>query len=197
MSSLPVPVSPVMSTLMSVPATFCSLRNTSIIEGQAPMISPKRLSLSSAASFSLSARSADREHRVLQDERRLPGEDAEQIELAAIEQVLDLVVADVERADDLSRLEERRTHHARELEGLSPLSLLPKVAAPVSASLTIAARFVSITWRTMLVADRARSVLDQLLLRCCARRELPGAPTLALAWIDQEHSPRAPLPSAR
>ena len=57
-SSLPVPVSPVMSTLMSVAATFCSLRNTSIIEAQAPMISPKRLSSSSALSFSLSARSA-------------------------------------------------------------------------------------------------------------------------------------------
>jgi hypothetical protein len=57
-SSLPVPVSPVMSTLMSVAATFWSLRKTSIMEGQAPMISPKRLSLSSAVSFSLSARSA-------------------------------------------------------------------------------------------------------------------------------------------
>ena len=44
-SSLPVPVSPVISTLMSVAATFCSLRNTSIIDAQAPMISPKRLSL--------------------------------------------------------------------------------------------------------------------------------------------------------
>jgi hypothetical protein len=39
-------------------ATFCSLRNTSIILGQAPMISPKRLSSSSALSFSLSARRA-------------------------------------------------------------------------------------------------------------------------------------------
>ena len=58
MSSLPVPVSPVMSTQMSVVATFWSLRNTSIIDGQTPMMSPKRLSLSSAASFSLSARSA-------------------------------------------------------------------------------------------------------------------------------------------
>ncbi len=60
MSSLPVPVSPVMSTEMSVVATFCSLRNTSSIEGQAPMISPKRLSFSSATSFSLSARRAVR-----------------------------------------------------------------------------------------------------------------------------------------
>jgi hypothetical protein len=58
MSSLPVPVSPVMRTLMSVDATFCSLRNTSIIDGHDPMISPKRLSESSWESFSLSARSA-------------------------------------------------------------------------------------------------------------------------------------------
>jgi hypothetical protein len=39
------------------------------------MISPKRLSLSSLSSFSLSARSALSKHRVLQDERGLRGED--------------------------------------------------------------------------------------------------------------------------
>ena len=69
MSSLPVPVSPVMSTEMSVVATFCSLRKTSIIDGQAPMISPKRLSFSSATSFSLSARSALRSIAFCEDER--------------------------------------------------------------------------------------------------------------------------------
>ncbi len=58
-SSLPVPVSPVISTLMSVAATRCSLRKISSIDGHEPMISPKRLSLSSCDSFSLSARSAD------------------------------------------------------------------------------------------------------------------------------------------
>ncbi len=58
MSSFPVPVSPVMRTLMSVVATFCSLRNTSFIEGQAPMISPNFLSDSSAVRRALSARSA-------------------------------------------------------------------------------------------------------------------------------------------
>jgi hypothetical protein len=42
-SSLPVPVSPVTSTEMSVPATFCTLRNTSCITGEAPRISPKRM----------------------------------------------------------------------------------------------------------------------------------------------------------
>ena len=44
---------------MSVVATFCSFRKTSIIDGHTPMISPKRLSFSSATSFSLSARSAN------------------------------------------------------------------------------------------------------------------------------------------
>ena len=58
MSSLPVPVSPVMRTLMSVAATFWSLRKTSSIEAQTPMISPNFLSWSSATSLALSARSA-------------------------------------------------------------------------------------------------------------------------------------------
>ena len=40
MSSLPVPVSPVTRTLMSVPATLSTRLNTSIICGQAPMIWP-------------------------------------------------------------------------------------------------------------------------------------------------------------
>jgi hypothetical protein len=74
-SSLPVPVSPVMSTLMSVGATFWSLRKTSSIEGQAPMISPNFLSCSSATSLALSARRAVEEHGVLQDERGLRRED--------------------------------------------------------------------------------------------------------------------------
>ena len=42
-SSLPVPVSPVISTEMSVPATFCTLRNTSCMRGEEPRISPKRI----------------------------------------------------------------------------------------------------------------------------------------------------------
>ena len=103
MSSLPVPVSPVMSTLMlSVVATFCSLRKTSIIDGHAPMISPKRLSFSSAASFSLSARSALRSIAFCRMRRRLRREDREHVELRALEQVLHAVVADVERAGHLA-----------------------------------------------------------------------------------------------
>ena len=43
MSSLPVPVSPVISTEMSVAATFSTLRNTSCIGGLVPMISPNRI----------------------------------------------------------------------------------------------------------------------------------------------------------
>ncbi len=58
MSSFPVPVSPVISTLMSVAATFWSLRKTSSIDGHTPMISPNFLSWSSAVSLALSARSA-------------------------------------------------------------------------------------------------------------------------------------------
>ncbi len=36
------------------------------------------------------------EHRVLQDERRLAGEDGEHVELRALEEALDAVVADVD-----------------------------------------------------------------------------------------------------
>ena len=42
-NSLPVPVSPVTSTVMSVLATFWTLRNTSCIAGDEPRISPKRI----------------------------------------------------------------------------------------------------------------------------------------------------------
>jgi hypothetical protein len=58
MSSLPVPVSPVMSTLMSVAATFCSLRKTSIMRGAGADDLAEALVLSSASSLALSARSA-------------------------------------------------------------------------------------------------------------------------------------------
>ena len=63
------------------------------------------------------------QHRVLEDERGLRGEDAEQLELGAIEEVLDLVVADVERADDLALREQRGAHDARELHGDHALAL--------------------------------------------------------------------------
>src|SRR6185295_15578468 len=46
------------------------------------------------------------EHRVLEDERGLRGEDAEELELGAVEEVLHLVVPDVERADDLALREQ-------------------------------------------------------------------------------------------
>ncbi len=42
-SSLPVPVSPVINTLMSVVATFSTLWNTSTTPGQLPTMSPKCL----------------------------------------------------------------------------------------------------------------------------------------------------------
>ena len=42
-SSLPVPVSPVISTEMSVVATFWTLRKTSCMRGDEPRISPKRI----------------------------------------------------------------------------------------------------------------------------------------------------------
>ena len=83
---------------MSVVATFCSLRNTSIIDGQAPMISPKRLSFSSATSFSLSARRALRSIAFCRMSDACAGEDREHVELVAVEQVLHPVVADVEHA---------------------------------------------------------------------------------------------------
>ena len=63
------------------------------------------------------------EHRVLQDERRLRREDREELELRALEEVLHLVVADVERADDLALRQERRAHDARELHRDDALAL--------------------------------------------------------------------------
>ena len=90
MSSLPVPVSPVMSTLMSVVATFCSLRNTSSIDGQEPMISPKRLSESSCASFSLSARRAVSSIAFCRISDAWAAKMVEHVELRLLEQVLDL-----------------------------------------------------------------------------------------------------------
>ena len=60
MSSLPVPVSPVMSTEMSVGATFCTLRYTSSIDAQLPMISPKRVLLSFFSSSALSVRNVSK-----------------------------------------------------------------------------------------------------------------------------------------
>ena len=67
-SSLPVPVSPVISTEMSVAATFWTLRKISCIRGAEPRISPKRIcsmrlcserlsSLSSLTSSALRTRS--------------------------------------------------------------------------------------------------------------------------------------------
>ena len=84
---------------MSVVATFCSFRKTSIIDGQVPMISPKRLSFSSATSFSLSARSAlKRSASPVKIGVRLRPEDRQDVELASLEEALHAVVAHVEDA---------------------------------------------------------------------------------------------------
>ena len=71
MSSLPVPVSPVMSTVMSVVATFCSLRKTSIIDGHDADDLAEALVLELGGELLLVGAERAEEHRVLQDERRL------------------------------------------------------------------------------------------------------------------------------
>ena len=135
MSSLPVPVSPVMRTEMSVVATFWSLRKTSSIDEHEPMISPNLLSLSSETSFSLSARSAFEEQRVLQNKARLPRKDRKDVELVAVEEAFHSVISDVEHALDVSLRHQRRAHDAREARART-LSLELN-SASVSASLTM------------------------------------------------------------
>ena len=124
MSSLPVPVSPVIITLMSVAATFWSFRKTSIIDGQAPMISPEALVGELGGELLFVGTEGAEENCVLQDERRLAGEDDEQVELLPVEEVLHFVVAEVERAHDLPLAREARGgHHARESEREHALAL--------------------------------------------------------------------------
>ena len=54
-SSLPVPVSPVISTEMSVGAIFSTLRKTSCIGGDVPTISPKRTARAARAALVVDA----------------------------------------------------------------------------------------------------------------------------------------------
>ena len=56
------------------------------------------------------------EQRVADDQRRLRGEDGQQLEAALLEAVGDAVVADVEQAEQVALLEQRRAHDAAELE---------------------------------------------------------------------------------
>ena len=88
------------------------------------MISPKRLSFSSAASFSLSARSVERRKAFCRDEACLPGEDREDVELRAKKEALHPVVAHVEHAGDVTRGHERRAHDARQLQREDALARL-------------------------------------------------------------------------
>ena len=56
------------------------------------------------------------EHRVLQDQRRLPGEDREHVELRALEEPLHAIVAAIKDARDVALRHERRADDAGELE---------------------------------------------------------------------------------
>jgi hypothetical protein len=148
MSSLPVPVSPVMSTEMSVVATFCSLRKTSIIDGHTPMISPKRLSFSSLTSFSLSARRADRSIAFWRMSEAWP---AKMVRTSSCERSkrpftrsLPTYIAPVTWPCETSG-----AHMTDDRRSARTLSLDPNCAS-VTASLTMTGRPVSRTRRTML-----------------------------------------------
>ena len=80
-SSLPVPVSPVISTEMSVVATFCTLRKTSCMRGDEPRISPKRICSMRSCSDRLSSLQLVDQQRVAHQQRRLRGEDRQHLEV--------------------------------------------------------------------------------------------------------------------
>ena len=193
MSSLPVPVSPVMSTEMSVVATFCSLRNTSSIDGHAPMISPKRLSFSSATSFSLSARSALRSIAFCRMRLACDGEDGEHVELVAVEEALDAVVADVEHALHVPLATTSGAHMTLERRSARTLSLVLNCES-LSASLTMTGRPVSRTLRTMLslMAPAGASAMASRLTLRDARMRCPVARRGASAGASLARRPRRP-----
>ena len=158
-----------MSTLMSVVATFWSLRKTSSIDGHDADDLAEALVVRALRRASPCRREGrDEQHGVLQDERGLRREDGEQVELGALEEVLDLVVADVERADDLALREQRGAHDARELHRDDALALAEVVSA--SASETMTGRAVSITCRTMLSETPPRASVMLSLLHVARAR---------------------------
>ena len=84
-----------------------------------------------------------------------PAKMREQVELRALEEVLDLVVADVERADDLA-LRDSGAHMTLESCSATTLSLLPNVRVGERVG-DDDGRAVSRTWRTMLSETPPRS----------------------------------------
>jgi len=89
MSSLPVPVSPEISTEMSVGATFCTLRlhvqhRRHRADDLAELLPLRRFS-----SSALSVRRESSSKRVLQNQRGLPGEDRDEVQRARIEEARD------------------------------------------------------------------------------------------------------------
>ena len=102
--------------------------------------------------------------------------------------MLHLVVADVERADDLALRDERRAHDARELQRDDALARAEDVSA--SASETMTGRPVSRTRRTMLSeTPPGRSVIaSRFTLRDARTRAFRSARALpsARGLVEQE-----------
>ena len=115
-SSLPVPVSPVISTEMSVAATFWTLRKTSCMRGDEPRISPKRMLLDAALQRAVVELQLVDEERVADEQRGLRREDRQHLQVRLVEQLGDVVVADVDDAQHVAALEQRHAHHRRQLE---------------------------------------------------------------------------------
>ena len=194
-SSLPVPVSPVMSTLMSVRRDLLHLAEHLEHRRAGADDVAEALVLELLLELRRSVLRLSSEHRVLQDQRGLAGEDREQVERALLEQVHDVVVADVEHAEQLALRHQRRAHHRAQLEvhhALAGLEVLvvERVADDQrpAASTSRAGRCCRERWR-----DAVRQVLRARRLRATATRGSPSSirirkPLSALVTsIDRVH----------
>ena len=115
-SSLPVPVSPVISTEMSVAATFWTLRKISCIARRRAEDLAEADLLDAALQRPVVELQLVDQQRVAHQQRRLRREDRQHLQVRRREQLGDVVVADVDDPQHVAPLEQRHAHDRGQLE---------------------------------------------------------------------------------
>ena len=158
----------------------------------APMISPKRLSFSSARSFSLSARSAVSSIAFCRISDAWAAKICQQLELRRSNRCFTSSLPTYSAPITSPWLEQRRAHHARELERDRRSRSCRRVVS-VRASLTITRRRVSITCRTMLSLMTAGRASNGFALHVPRGAHARHA-VLGVAGVDEQQRRRGRAP---
>ena len=110
-SSLPVPVSPVTSTEMSVPGHLLHLAKHLLHDRRGAQDLPEAHALDPLLQRLVVQLQLVHQQGVADQQRGLGGEDGEHLQAGLVEQLGDVVVAHVDDADQVAPLQQRHAHH--------------------------------------------------------------------------------------